>query len=285
MKVCNTDPKKHLEIHLGTDSLFIDADIGSGGIVQNTFTNGEIVTELHNDALETTVLGSWTRMNSCFQAAGGEEHLAITMPTGFFEVISSCTVSNELGTFHWFYFDLDAVTLEALPASYSQSITICSSEPTEVDLRSLFTIPIDLNGTFNWSDGFNGPMREIDQSGMYSISFQLECGSIPMQLEVAEIDCQGNAYVPNVFSPNFDGINDSFKPFIDSELPFNYYRFQVFDRWGNLLFSTTDQNAAWDGRSNGSLLGTGTYVWLMEFESAKGTTEKEVQSGSILLLR
>jgi gliding motility-associated-like protein len=69
--------------------------------------------------------------------------------------------------------------------------------------------------------------------------------------------CQGTAnviividpfLVPNVFSPNGDGIND--------QLLFNYhgnafYEISVFDRWGVQIFTTTDKTAMWDGKTNG----------------------------------
>ena len=58
-------------------------------------------------------------------------------------------------------------------------------------------------------------------------------------------------YIPNSFSPNADGINDVFKPVITGQHPENGYRMEIFDRWGNMVFKTTDVNEAWDGSING----------------------------------
>ena len=54
--------------------------------------------------------------------------------------------------------------------------------------------------------------------------------------------------IPNVFSPNGDGINDMF--YIPGVCPNEKYSIQIFDRWGVLMFSTTLRNNGWDGRTN-----------------------------------
>jgi gliding motility-associated-like protein len=72
-------------------------------------------------------------------------------------------------------------------------------------------------------------------------------------------------YVPNAFSPNGDGINDTFFPkgyMIDASC----YKMLIFDRWGNLIFSSTDLNLGWDGKANGGAekAQQDVYVWKIE---------------------
>ena len=57
-------------------------------------------------------------------------------------------------------------------------------------------------------------------------------------------DC--DIYIPNVFSPNGDNINDVFSPHIICEL--ENYNIKIFDRWGGKVFETTDINKGWDGK-------------------------------------
>jgi gliding motility-associated-like protein len=86
--------------------------------------------------------------------------------------------------------------------------------------------------------------------------------------------CQGDAfvivrvykgpdiYVPTAFTPNGDGKNDQFIPFPVGIKKLNYFR--VFNRWGQLLYSTTTLNQGWDGRLAGVQQSSGVYVWMVE---------------------
>lgn len=66
-------------------------------------------------------------------------------------------------------------------------------------------------------------------------------------------------FVPSAFTPNGDGLNDLFMPKL---VAVSIYQMRVFDRWGKLLFSTTDPTKGWDGKLNGGdVLTTDTYIY------------------------
>jgi len=69
-------------------------------------------------------------------------------------------------------------------------------------------------------------------------------------------------YVPTGFTPNGDGKNDKFTPFPVGMKSYNY--FKVFNRWGQLVFTTRQLNSGWDGRWSGVEQPAGTYVWMIE---------------------
>jgi gliding motility-associated-like protein len=69
-------------------------------------------------------------------------------------------------------------------------------------------------------------------------------------------------YVPTGFTPNGDGKNDKFIPFPVGIKGMNYFR--VFNRWGQIIFSTSNLYDGWDGRINGIEQSTGTYVWTLQ---------------------
>jgi gliding motility-associated-like protein len=84
-------------------------------------------------------------------------------------------------------------------------------------------------------------------------------------------------YVPTAFTPNGDGLNDKFTPRPVGIKAFKFFR--VFNRWGQLVFSTKTQNEGWDGTIGGKEQPAGIYVWMIEgiahdnrFFSKKGTT-------------
>jgi len=94
-------------------------------------------------------------------------------------------------------------------------------------------------------------------------------------------------YIPNAFSPNGDGFNDVFKPVITGE-PVEY-SLKIFDRWGKIVFETTDQEKSWRGNidDRSYYADVEIYSYIMEFlpcQPKEGET-KEKRSGMITLLR
>jgi gliding motility-associated-like protein len=69
-------------------------------------------------------------------------------------------------------------------------------------------------------------------------------------------------FVPTAFTPNGDGHNDVFRPIAVGISKIEYFR--VFNRWGELVFSTTTSQKGWDGKINGKDQGTNTYVWVVK---------------------
>jgi gliding motility-associated-like protein len=68
-------------------------------------------------------------------------------------------------------------------------------------------------------------------------------------------------HVPNAFTPDNDGLNDLFQPQFTGREPAEYL-LQIFDRWGQVIFSTTDPRGGWSGRAaNGMEIPIGVYVW------------------------
>ena len=88
-------------------------------------------------------------------------------------------------------------------------------------------------------------------------------------------------YMPTGFTPNGDGKNDIFKPFTVGITKLNY--FKVFNRWGQLLYSTADLNKGWDGRIKGSHQQTSTYVWMVQGVARDGRVI--TKKGTVTLIR
>ncbi|MEM6318329.1 MAG: PKD domain-containing protein [Bacteroidota bacterium] len=88
-------------------------------------------------------------------------------------------------------------------------------------------------------------------------------------------------YVPNVFSPNDDNLNDTFKP-LSGCVP-DFYQLQLFDRWGNLVFETTDWERAWDGTFRDKRVQNGVFPWRVIYQFAGQSLVQEV--GTVTLVR
>ena len=107
-------------------------------------------------------------------------------------------------------------------------------------------------------------------------SQQIVNGS-PARVQFAAI----NIYVPKVFTPNGDGVNDLLKPILVGISSFHY--FSVYNRWGNLVFTAQDASTGWDGRFKGVPQPVETYLWIAEGVDING--RKIVQKGMVSLVR
>lgn len=75
-------------------------------------------------------------------------------------------------------------------------------------------------------------------------------------------------YVANTFTPNGDGVNDVLKAFPVGMKSFSYFR--IFNRFGEMVFSTTNANIGWDGKLKGALQQMNTFVWIAAAIDYKG---------------
>ncbi|MBD2704311.1 gliding motility-associated C-terminal domain-containing protein [Spirosoma sp. BT702] len=91
-------------------------------------------------------------------------------------------------------------------------------------------------------------------------------------------------YVPDVFTPNNDGVNDALTVFFQDVASFSL---KIYNRWGSLIFASTDPENKWDGTFNGSPCATGDYAWVLSYKSARsvGTENDYVRTGRVRLIR
>ena len=88
--------------------------------------------------------------------------------------------------------------------------------------------------------------------------------------------------VPTAFTPNGDGLNDYLYPL--NAYKAEQLQFRVYNRLGQLVWQTTDWTRKWDGRVNGQLPATSTFVWFLEY-THRETKQKIHQQGTTVLIR
>jgi len=81
----------------------------------------------------------------------------------------------------------------------------------------------------------------------------LDITDVASERESGGYDCDCHIYVPNAFTPNHDGLNDILRPVVrcSSNVFLSEFIFRIFNRWGQLVFSTLDQNTGWTGNFSG----------------------------------
>jgi gliding motility-associated-like protein len=102
------------------------------------------------------------------------------------------------------------------------------------------------------------------------------CDTIPILV--------ANLWVPKAFTPDGNGVNDIFLPVTADMAPEDYH-LRIFDRWGQLLFESTDPNRGWDGSGlHGGHTATGIYVWRLTFRPLYAA-DKIDHFGTVTLLK
>ena len=102
-------------------------------------------------------------------------------------------------------------------------------------------------------------------------------------LEVDVVICgEPEVFIPNAFSPNNDGINDIFLPI--SSCLYEVFQLQIFDRWGNMVFASTNVNIGWDGTYKGNKLPQGAYSYQFKYKKFTSLKTSTYQHGIVNLI-
>ena len=97
------------------------------------------------------------------------------------------------------------------------------------------------------------------------------------------LQCPCNITIPNVFTPNGDGVNDLFQP--DFESFFETYHMYIYDRWGKRVFSTTSQEEFWDGKIGSQDAADGVYYYVVTYSCNMTPDKMESRHGSLTVIR
>lgn len=138
--------------------------------------------------------------------------------------------------------------------------------------------------SYLWHDGSRDESFLVTAPGTYSLRIENICGSLTDSLTITEANCDCELFIPNVFTPNGDNINDQFFPQYNCNI--TTYNLQVFDRFGRMMYKTEDPNAPWQGECRQDDCPAGVYYYHFEFKGdARVTDSLEVHQGSVTLFR
>lgn len=141
--------------------------------------------------------------------------------------------------------------------------------PSATTISPTETITISASGgvTYVWSTGNTGPVitENPSQTTTYCATVTANTGCISNTCIEIIVVSESTLYIPNVFTPNGDGVNDVYytpgQNLVDYDL-------KIFNRWGQMLFHSTDPLKGWDGNFGGKIIPDGTYVYLIRATGA-----------------
>lgn len=138
---------------------------------------------------------------------------------------------------------------------------------------------------YQWSNGEIGPEILIADSGLYVVTATSNCNVAEDSVTVHFERCNCEVFMPSAFSPNGDGVNDLFKGYADCDRV-SGYKLEIFDRWGGMVYTTTDFNEGWNGTMSNNLCVSGVYVWQVIYtETINGRKYLQHKKGSVVLLK
>ncbi|MFT6811095.1 MAG: gliding motility-associated-like protein [Saprospiraceae bacterium] len=137
---------------------------------------------------------------------------------------------------------------------------------------------------FLWQDGATGSEYFIKEEGSYIVEVLDDKGCIGVDSLIIVSQCPTRVYVPNSFSPNGDNVNDEFGVWGIEIISMSL---SVYDRWGQLVFESSNAESRWDGTGHSGSYSTGEYLWILRYA---GFTEdaslfQSKKKGSVLLMR
>jgi len=177
--------------------------------------------------------------------------------------------------------DNGCVSNDIVSQIHVEDIFIDAGKDTSVQANIPFTLNANWTGDFkgvpvlSWSPakGLNStrgrdPTAILQNDQLYYLTATTDIGCKAVDSIKIRVFNAAGVLVPSAFTPNSDGLNDLLRPRYNGIKRLDY--FSVYDRWGQLVFNTTDMTKGWDGKINGQLQGNGTFVWIINAEGFDG---------------
>ena len=207
---------------------------------------------------------------------------------------SENTVSLNYQTIHGCSKDDQRATLTVYPDPVAEFV-FTPEEPSTLNYQVQFLEKTRGANTFLWyveKDSILSSSRFVydfphDTEGFFEVCLMAvsNFGCVDSVCKPVYVKGVNLGYIPNAFTPDNDGINDVFKPVL-SEIVAEGYSMRIFNRWGEVIYETTDPEQGWDGISNlGEEVPSGMYVYKIFAKTAfeHGTDINE--TGTITLMR
>lgn len=223
---------------------------------------------------------NWMLITGEFIAEGGEKIITI----GNFKKYSDLnftSVNPTGGSWAYYYIDDVSVTL-VHAAEAGNDVVLCKGDSLQIGTTA------EEGVSYSWfpTTGLNysniaQPIASPDiTTTYYLIQMQELCGSQTDSITITVKDCEQVIFVPTGFSPNGDGQNDML--FVRGK-NIKSLSFYVYDRWGELVFSTAEINTGWDGVYKGKAMSTQVFMYYLKAIFEDDTTFS--QKGDVTLVR
>ena len=169
-----------------------------------------------------------------------------------------------------------------IPASIAPPNNFLGKDTSICSYGNLTLKPNTLFDQYLWNTGFTSSSITITQPGNYWLEV-VDADNCKGRdtVVVALKDCLKGLYIPSGFTPNGDGLNDLLKPLLLGNI--QSFKFQIFNRWGQLIYETTTLGQGWDGTFKGQKQDSNVFIWICNYKLAGEDMKRE--KGTLLLIR
>lgn len=274
---CDTEP---LSLSVENQDVHINYDYGTISIVSLIST----MTNKSDEMVSPTIICTW---DPYFLQVSGDSIIckddSVTLsavndsffqwatsaePDNIFSNDSIITVAPNVTTTYLVYGSSDTVSytvyVDSIPnINLGNDTTICIGD-TLILLSSLS----NFSGSYLWQNNTTQADLIVQDPGIYWVQATNLCGIGYDSINVIIIDCDIPVEpiiieMPNVFSPNNDGLNDFFVPVTISGI--KSAEIVILNRWGNEVYQSEDVLTGWDGNSSGTECSNGVYFWKITY--------------------
>ncbi|MBB5287276.1 gliding motility-associated-like protein [Rhabdobacter roseus] len=288
--------------------------LGGNELYEVSTTNASVTRRCTNLRLNGTIYGAASVLEASTQIraqAGRDTTLTLCNPTtallhldplpgpkdagGTWQGVNNAPLTNTTyvpttalaaGTYRYHYrvgdgncADTATVTLNVgVPdPTWPADTVLCTNQRWSIRLN-------DPTASYVWQDGSTGPSYTVASAGTYTVSIRTVCGSTTSSVRVSYDDC-GTCplFLPDAFSPNGDAHNDVFRAVHDCQ--FTEFSLQIYNRWGEVIFQSSDPAVGWAGSYLGNPAPPGTYTYRLRYRLAYDSSVPYARAGSVLLLR
>ncbi len=252
----------------------------AGMVMNNSYTNPSCETKTADGTITLNISGGSQPYNFNWSNGAGNAALQNLLP-GDYKVTITDANNCDL---------VDSFTL-----AYLYDFTVDATPSVDIDFGETATLGFTVTGvsgnyTILWSPGQSlsctdctEPIASPISTTDYHIQITNEAGCIATDMLTVAVIPDYTIFAPNVFTPNNDGNNDVFRIFGNIKA-LQYLQIQIFNRWGEKLFESSDHQFEWDGTYKGELQPPGIYTWQLKLTFLNGHRE-ELRKGTVTLLR
>ena len=157
---------------------------------------------------------------------------------------------------------LELAIVDTFLASYNSNPDFCSTKETVLSVEGNFD-------TYVWNTGDVTPFITVTESGNYSVTASNNVCDRTVRFQIPP--CVPNLWLPNAITPSKgDALNDNFALSDYDKSQISECKIAIYDRWGNLVFTSNDKNFVWDGTNKGKLSVNTVYSYIIHCTDHNG---------------
>lgn len=175
------------------------------------------------------------------------------------------------------------IYMDTLTVRFDDSLKVSISKDTSLCIGEDYSIQVYGNAdSLIWQDGSVSPSYKVEASGIYTVIAKNGCGNDTLRSTVNLAACSCQLLLPNAFTPDGNGYNDTFRPLHACDM--KDFQMAIYDRFGELVFRSSNPAFGWNGTFGGHKVPSGSFIWMVHYINPS-TKQSIFRKGTVLVIR